>query len=200
MTEDNFNTVKKMDDVLSKIKRSETALNHIIEKLSETQKLLSEDSGRLTLEVIEIANTTTVISNLVSQSIESKMDAIIPKITQIMVKDVENKLKDSNTINMEKIKIAGGTAHEVILKANDVMTSFKKELTVRRLWLGAMFFMGSLITAGGIYYFFPQNIHYNADEEFIKTYRVGKVVREIFNDLSPEVRKTIQKKYEIYKD
>lgn len=63
------------------------------------------------------------------------MDIITPKITQIMVKDVENKLKDSNTITMEKIKAVGAMAQEIILKANAVIGSYRKELTVRRLWL-----------------------------------------------------------------
>lgn len=198
MIDENDNSENKIDVIASKIKRSEIALEKAVKSLDQVQKKLSEDSGRLTLEVMEMGNMAAGVSEVLTQAIKKEMETILPHVTKYMVKDVQDKLNDSTTGSMEKIKSASGIAHDVIMNANTIMHQHKKELTLRRVWLGAVFFMGSLATALGIFYFFPQNINYVVDRDFMRTYFVGMVVRQNLNELSPKDRKMIEEKFKKY--
>jgi hypothetical protein len=177
----------KLDEIeLAKKKRMKTA--------GEDQVKLDDKHELAILKIEEIKNIVLQMPNMLNKSVKEEIDSIIPEITQAITKDLDSRM----TVSMEKIKLASGLAHDAILSTNNVLTSHKRELTIRRLWLSATFFMGSVMTVAGIFYFFPQNVHYNGDSEFIKTYHVGKIARDNYHNFNPETKKIFEREYKKY--
>lgn len=67
-------------------------------------------------------------------------------------------------------------------------------MPMRGAALTLVFCLSSLMAAGGIFYFFPQEIHYGLSDNTLKTYFVGEAVMENFNKLTPNDQALIKEK------
>jgi hypothetical protein len=187
--------IENLETIVARFKRLETSLAEHVQTFTKHQCRLAEDSRALTLEVEQIKEAREFICSTVSETLKSALKAMAPQIVPLIVQGFEEKSKKMVQDNLEDLKQTRHQAHEVVSHANSVISSCKRELTVRRIWLGGAFWLGSMVSAGLIYYFFPQNIYQGYSDDFIKTYFVGKVVRDNFEELSPKDKALIQDKF-----
>jgi|GEM_PF-3484887 len=188
--------IEKLENTVGRFKRLETSLEDNLKALGKHQGKIAEDSRALTLEVEQIKELRDSLVQTLSNTLEGIVTSIVPELVRLTVKGFEENSKQLVEDNLAQIKKMIGITEDVISKANGVISSYKRDLTIRRVLLAVAFWLGSVITAGLVYYYFPQHIHQGYSDEFLKTYFVGKAVRDNFNNLNPKDKSLIQEKFD----
>ena len=191
-------TIDKLEDAMRKLDRLTTILSIKVESFSASEQALSNCRKELTLEVEEIKtlkhSLEQVLPELVNKSMKSSVQIMVPQFVSPLVEDfrektfsfVESSLKEATRIKDE--------IDRSVFQVTGLISTQKKEMTIRVVALTFVFCLSSLMTAGGIFYFFPQEIHYGLSDSTLKTYFVGEAVMENFNKLTPGDQAMIKKK------
>jgi len=188
--------IEKLENTVGRLKRVETSLEDNLKALGKHQGKIAEDSRALTLEVEQIKELRDSLVQTLSNTLEGIVTSIVPELVRLTVKGFEENSKQLVEDNLAQIRKMIGITEDLISKANSVMSSYKRDLIVRRALLAGAFWLGSAITAGLVYYYFPQHIHQGYSDEFLKTYFVGKAVRDNFDNLNPKDKSLIQEKFD----
>ena len=189
-------SIEELEIIVGRIKRLETSLEEHTKALGKHQLKISEDSKALTLEVEQIQELGHSIVKTLSHTLEGIVKSMVPELVRLTVKGFEENTKHLVEANLAQITKMTGITTDVLSQGMAVISSCKRDLTIRRALLAASFWLGSMATAGLVYCYFPQHIHQGYSDEFLKTYFVGKAVRDNFNNLTQKDQTLIQEKFE----
>lgn len=188
--------IEKLENMVGRLKRLETSLEDNLKALGKHQGKIAEDSRALTLEVEQIKELRDSVVQTLSNTLEGIVTSMVPELVRLTVKGFEENSKQLVENNFAQIKKMIGITEDVLSKANSVMSSYKKDLTIRRILLAGAFWLGSMVTGSLVYYYFPQHVHQGYSDEFLKTYFVGKAVRDNFDNLNQKDKVLIQEKFD----
>ena len=186
--------IVELGKILAKMERYEKVLGTNLEKLGDSQQFIASCKDDLVLEVEEMKSLRRSLREGVITALKDNAQIIIPQLLPSLVKGfqeqtqafVESSLKESQRLKDE----INGSVSQV----TGLISTQKKEMTVRVAALAFVFCLSSLMTAGGIFYFFPQEIHYGLSDSTLKTYFVGEAVMGVFNKLTPNDQALIKEK------
>lgn len=150
--------IDALADLLEKIKRIEGALSPKVENLIKSEKTLSDLKNQLTLEVMEIKAFRESLPELAKESLEESAESIISELLPLLVKGFQKEslgVVKSATKEAQRLK---EDVDETISEAKELASSFKKTITLKGVGVILSFCLGSLLSAGGICYFFPQHV------------------------------------------
>jgi len=183
-------TIEKLENLVGKVKRLEVMLGNNVKTLGQYQENISEDSQALTLEVEEIKELRRSLVQKLSETLEEIVKSMAPELVKLIVRGFEENSRKFIDGNLAHIQKMTEITNEASSKANMVMSSYKRDLTFRRMGIAGAFWLGSLVSAGLVYYYFPQQVYFGNSDGFMKTYFVGRAVQEKYDALS-EKDKTI---------
>jgi hypothetical protein len=154
-TQDSAKMIGRMD-------RFETSLGIKIDHLASLQQELSELKTALTLEVDELKtlklSLEKTLPETVDQSLRTSAERIIPQLLPPLVEGFQEENLDFINTSIEDAQQVKEGIDKSLSQARSLMSAFKKTITLRGVGITLAFCLGSLLTAGGIYYFFPQHI------------------------------------------
>lgn len=190
--------IDKLEDAMRKVDRLTTVLGTKVESFSASEQAFSNCRKELTLEVEEIKTLKNsleqALPELVNKSMKSSAQIMVPLLVPPLVEDFREK---TFSFVESSLKEATRIKDEIDRSVNEVtglISTQKKEMTVRVAALAFVFCVSSLMTAGGIFYFFPQEVHYGLSDSTLKTYFIGEAVMENFNKLTPNDQALIKEK------
>eukprot|EP01099_Mayorella_cantabrigiensis_P001784 TRINITY_DN1785_c0_g2_i1.p1 TRINITY_DN1785_c0_g2~~TRINITY_DN1785_c0_g2_i1.p1 ORF type:complete len:204 (-),score=10.49 TRINITY_DN1785_c0_g2_i1:655-1266(-) len=189
-------SVEELEIIVGRIKRLETSLEEHTKALGKHQLKISEDSKSLTLEVEQIRELGHSLVKTLSETLEDIVKSMVPELVRLTVKGFEENTKPIVEGNLARIAQMNAITTDALSQARSVISSCKRDLTIRRALLAAAFWLGSMATAGLVYYYFPQHIHQGYSDDFLKTYFVGKAVRDNFNNLTKNDQTLIQEHFD----
>ncbi len=180
--------IKALEDTLGKIKRHEMTLSLKIDSLDKSQEAFSELAKSLTMEVEEIKNLKKTLPEAVDQSLRLSASEVIPQLLPDLVEGfkeqtlslIESSIKDAQRIKTE--------VDQVISQAAKYVTSQKRENILRRIGLTIIFCFSSLLTAGAIFYIFPQTVNYGMTYSMAEAVVFGEAFMENSEKLTLEQR------------
>jgi hypothetical protein len=186
--------IVELGKILAKMERYEKGLGTNLEKLGDSQQFIASCKDELVLEVEEMKSLRRSLREGVIAALKDNAQIIIPQLLPSLVKGfqeqtqafVESSLKESQRLKDE--------IDRSVSQVTGLISTQKKEMTVRVAALAFVFCLSSLMTAGGIFYFFPQEIHYGLSDRTLKTYFVGEAVMDVFNKLTPNDQALIKEK------
>lgn len=188
--------IEKLENMVGRLKRLETSFEDNLKALGKHQGKIAEDSRALTLEVEQIKELRDSVVQTLSNTLEGIVTSMVPELVRLTVKGFEENSGQFVEDNLVRLRKISEQTEDVVSKASTVMSSYKRDLTIRRVLLAGAFWLGSVVTAGLVYYYFPQHIHQGYSDEFLKTYFVGKAVRDNFDNLNPKDKALIQEKFD----
>jgi len=191
-------STEELGNLLLKFKRLETSLTDKIDNFVESQQEISDHSKKLTLEIEELKKLKISIAEVVDTAVAESVKRVLPTLLPPLIRGFEEKTK---SFADSSIKDAQGLKQEIdqtIYKASDFISFKKREMTNRRLGIGASFCAASLITALSIFYFFPQHeyhtTHYALITPMAQAVVMGEAVFEDMEKLTPVQKEFFMKK------
>jgi len=192
------NNIDRLEDAMGRIERLTTILNTKVESFSASEQALSKVRKELMLEVEELKTLKQFLEQSLPELVDKSMKSSVPiMVTQLISPLVEGFKEKTLTFVESSLKEATRLKDEIdqsVSKVMGLISTQKKEMTLRTAVLTFVFCLSSLMTAGGIFYFFPQEIHYGLSDNTLKTYFIGEVVLENFNKLTPNDQTLIKEK------
>ena len=145
--------IVELGKILAKMERYEKVLGTNLEKLGDSQQFIASCKDELVLEVEEMKSLRRSLREGVITALKDNAQIIIPQLLPSLVKGfqeqtqafVESSLKESERLKDE----INGSVSQV----TGLISTQKKEMTVRVAALTLVFCLSSLMTAGGIFYF-----------------------------------------------
>jgi len=150
--------IDALADLLEKIKRIEGAFSSKVENLIKTEKELSELKKQLTLETMEIKAFRETLPKLAEESLKESAENIISELLPLLVKGFQKESLGVVKSAAKEAQRLRNDVDETISEAMELASSFKKTITLRGVGVILSFCLGSLLSAGGICYFFPQHV------------------------------------------
>ena len=190
--------IDKLEDAIGRIDRLTTVLGTKVESFSASEQALSKWRKELTLEVEELKtlkhSLEQSLPELINKSIKSSSQIIVSQLIPSLVESfVEKTIFFVDSSLKEAARLKDEIDHS-ISQVMGLISTQKKEMTLRIAALTFVFCLSSLMTAGGIFYFFPQQIHYGLSDNTLKTYFLGEVVMKNFNKLNANDQALIKEK------
>lgn len=190
--------IDKLEDAIGRIDRITTVLGTKVESFSASEQALSKWRKELTLEVEELKtlkhSLEQSLPELINKSIKSSSQIIVSQLIPSLVEGfVEKTIFFVGSSLKEAARLKDEIDHS-ISQVMGLISTQKKEMTLRIAALTFVFCLSSLMTAGGIFYFFPQEIHYGLSDNTLKTYFLGEVVMKNFNKLNANDQALIKEK------
>lgn len=190
--------IDKLEDAIGRIDRLTTVLGTKVESFSASEQALSKWRKELTLEVEELKtlkhSLEQSLPELINKSIKSSSQIIVSQLIPSLVEGfVEKTIFFVDSSLKEAARLKDEIDHS-ISQVMGLISTQKKEMTLRIAALTFVFCLSSLMTAGGIFYFFPQEIHYGLSDNTLKTYFLGEVVMKNFNKLNANDQALIKEK------
>ena len=134
--------IEKLENTVGRLKRVETSLEDNLKALGKHQGKIAEDSRALTLEVEQIKELRDSLVQTLSNTLEGIVTSIVPELVRLTVKGFEENSKQLVEDNLAQIRKMIGITEDLISKANSVMSSYKRDLIVRRALLAGAFWLG----------------------------------------------------------
>lgn len=190
--------IEKLEDAMRKVDRLTTVLGTKVESFSASERALSNCRKELTLEVEELKTLKNALEQalpeLVNKAMKSNVQIMVPQLIPPLVEDFREKTFSFAESSLKETARIKGEIDRSVSEVTGLISRQKKEMNVRVAALTLVFCLSSLLTAGGIFYFFPQEVHYGLSDNTLKTYFVGEAVMEIFNKLSSHDQALIKEK------
>jgi hypothetical protein len=187
-----------LQDILARMDRLEAGLGVQIDRFVKTEQILSKAGKDLMLEVEQLKTVKHSLRQnlpeMLNKSLEKQAQHMIPKLIPPLTKMFRESTDEFIDSSLEKAqKLKEGIDH-AIYKADGFISSRKREITLRGLGLSVIFCFSSLLTAGAIFYYFPQKVSYGITSSTAGTLVFGEAFTENIDKLSLEQREFFVKK------
>jgi hypothetical protein len=183
-----------LQDVIARMNRLETGLGVQIDRFIKSEQTLAKAGKELMLEVEQLKavkhSLTHTIPEMFKTVLERQVQLMVPKLIPPLAKEF-HKVTSSSLENAEELKIRLDNA---VSETDGIMTLQKRAMTIRGIGLSILFCFSSLLTAGGIFYFFPQNVTYGITRPMAVRMVLGDAFSENANKINREQRDLIFKK------
>lgn len=148
-------------DLLARMDRLETGLGIKIDRFTESEQALAKWRKEMTLEVEELKDLKHSLQKLlpetVHQTLEESANLIIPELLPPLIKGLQEATDAFIKSSLKETQRLKNGINQTISEAQELVSSHKKEMTLRRIGVTLIFCFSSLLTAGGIFYYFPQH-------------------------------------------
>lgn len=186
--------IEELNDLVLKIKRLETALSAKIDRFVESEQAISDYKKELTLEIEELKFLKKSLPKLIGSSMKESSSEELPKILPSLIKSFKESTLDFTNASVKEADRLKNEINKTVYEAQRAISYGKKEITLRSIGMTFAFCLSSVITSLGIFYFFPQNIHYAFNSEAARYMSYGIAYVECFDKLSQKDKDMIMDK------
>jgi len=184
------------NDILARVERFATNFPEYLQRLEKESKKIGENLPKITLEVEEFKKVQTTLtpalSTAVRKALVEERNIFVAHAVKALKEDMESVLKDyrHRTKEMTQKYLEDGEKFKAdiertVSNLKQLLNLHKQRLTYKGLLICLVFCAASVLTGGGLFYFFPQKIYYQ-DINTAKNIVMGRVAWESFNKLSPK--------------
>lgn len=183
-----------LNDLILKLKRLEAALGPKIDRFVESEQALSDLKKELTLEVEELKLLKSSLPKVVGPSIKENIHKEISKMLPSLIDNFKGDTVDLVGSSVKEVERLKAEVNKSVSEAQKALVSGRTVVTSRIAGMTAAFCIASLMTAFGIFYFFPQHVHYGLNTEAAEYMAFGLAYAENYQNLSQQDRELILKK------
>lgn len=185
----------EIENVILKVTSLEDALGDQIQQYSKERDALKEERLIFSGEVESLKEIRETLLEMVSTAISQKMKEAVPSLVGPLVESLAERSQDIIDRNIEVLERVNRSAQNTISQCEGALSSYDRDRFLKKLWLSGVFCLGALLSSGVIFYLFPQHVYYGFTDEFLKTYFVGRAVRDNYESLSKKDQILIEQKY-----
>ena len=188
----------ELNDILAKIKRSETVLNAKIDLFVKSEKALAETSKQLTLEITEIKGISESIPQTIRNCLQENIKPLNDRLLPMLARGFQDQNLGFMQSSLQKAQDLEFKIKQTVSLATTLVSSQKRDLTIQGIGFIIAFCVSSLLTAGGIFYLFPQyyHINYEITPPMSQAILWGEVLLENQGKLNPDQKEFFVKKAE----
>jgi len=179
--------MNNLEKLLSKMERSEKALDIKIEKLGEAQQEIATCVERLLLEIEEIKTLKTALK----QEVVNAQKGSIKMMVSQMIPPLVAGFNEGSGNQAQQLKKG---VEQAVFRATALIDEKKWEITWRKIWVTAVFCCGSVLTALSVFYFFPQHVNYGITTSIAESIVFGEALIENSEKLTEDQRQFFVKK------
>lgn len=187
-----------LQDILARMDRLETGLGVQIDRFIKSEQMLAKAGKELMLEVEQFKaakhSLAHALPEMIKSSLERQAELMIPKLISPLSEEFKKATENSIDDSLEKAQKLENGIEYAISKADRFIHSQRRELTLRGIMLSIIFCFSSILTAGAIFYYFPQSVTYGVTSSMSKSMALGETLIENFNKLSPQQKDFFMKK------
>lgn len=181
--------INDLEKLLARMERLEKGLSIKIEKFNESEQALTMSKEELILEVEEIKNLRKSLKESVVTALKDNVKELIPQLLPSIVKGFQQQTQAFVESSLKDLQQLKSDIDQTIIQTKTIVSSQKREMTLRRVGLSLVSCLSVLLTALSIFYFFPQHINYRVTPSIASKIVFGEAFMENAEKLTPEQRK-----------
>jgi hypothetical protein len=155
--------------------RSNEILADSIEKIASLTKSINESRKLLTKEVVDLKTANETIQETIALSVVKAQ----PLLVEAMAQGVKHQFSEDYKRIEDRLQKLSHQIESLGFKAAHVIEKREKRLTKKGVFVCIAVCLSSFVTAGGIFYFFPQTVILNRtlNTQDYRTLQRGELLR-----------------------
>ena len=193
--------VDRLEELVLRAERFGDRFSKQTEALTSCEQGMARLKKELTLEVEELRAQRHAIEHDLMKNIEKAVQktikSVLPEQMPGLVAGFVSKAESASQAMMNKAEKLGGRIDQTVQKASETIEIQHRCVTWMSYSIMAGIFGVSLLTACGIYYFFPtySHIHYEMSDEMARSYFLGESVKRMYGSLTQKQKEQLHEEF-----